>query len=293
MLAFAKDITQNKPKHPEEGKNSDLKEYMDYQRKLNHEKLIYHALDHAKTYLEKKMNDLEGEPEKLEEYLGKSFPVSYPCIKSADTVLLMLRKLINGHNSTNNWYRMNTYYCALAYDCLDRFIRIYNRLAQESPEKAAEYRVSEGVQVDFDDWVHLYFPDLDFHIGKQLGYTHYPFAKRNAAIEEELNKKISGGTSREEALADLKKDYEIDALSIKFLLGQKISPKDQELFYTSRENSIYEYLTHGEEGRWGLMDGESLIDHAYYMGSNLKIWEWRKREEAESVMAEIEKTQKE
>ena len=28
MLAFAKDITQNKPKHPEENKNNDLKEYL-------------------------------------------------------------------------------------------------------------------------------------------------------------------------------------------------------------------------------------------------------------------------
>ena len=180
----------------------------------------------------------------------------------------------------------------LLFQIFNMYHRIYNRLAQESPEKAAEYRVSEGVQVDFDDWVHLYFPDLDFHIGKQLGYTHYPFAKRNAAIEEELNKKISGGTSREEALADLKKDYEIDDLSIKFLLGQKISPKDQELFYTSRENSIYEYLTHGEEGRWGLMDGESLMDHDYYLGSQLKVWVWRKQGEVESIMNEIEKKQK-
>ena len=48
MLAFAKDITQNNPNHPEESKNSELKEYMDYQRTLNHERLIYHALDEAK-----------------------------------------------------------------------------------------------------------------------------------------------------------------------------------------------------------------------------------------------------
>ena len=30
VLAFAKNINQNNPSHPEESKNSELKEYMDY-----------------------------------------------------------------------------------------------------------------------------------------------------------------------------------------------------------------------------------------------------------------------
>ena len=52
MLAFAKDISMKEPNHPEEGKNSELKEYMDYQRALDHERLIYHALDYSKTELQ-------------------------------------------------------------------------------------------------------------------------------------------------------------------------------------------------------------------------------------------------
>ncbi|MBT5957649.1 MAG: hypothetical protein HOG63_03655 [Nitrospina sp.] len=36
------------------------------------------------------------------------------------------------------------------------------------------------------------------------------------------------------------------------------------------------------------------MDHSYYMGSHLKVWEWRKREEveaeAESVLKELNKT---
>ena len=42
MLAFAKDITKKISSHPEEDKNSELKEYLDYHRALNHERLIYH-----------------------------------------------------------------------------------------------------------------------------------------------------------------------------------------------------------------------------------------------------------
>ncbi|MCH7501151.1 MAG: hypothetical protein IH886_14305, partial [Nitrospinae bacterium] len=74
MLAFAKDINQKEPNHPEEGKNAKLKEYMDYQRKIHHEKLIYHALDHAKTYLQKTINDMQGDENKLKGYLEKAFP---------------------------------------------------------------------------------------------------------------------------------------------------------------------------------------------------------------------------
>ena len=82
----------------------------------------------------------------------------------------------------------------------------------------------------------------------------------------------------------------------KILLGQKISLADLELLYTSVENPIYEALTEVEDGRWGVMDGESLLDHTYYMGAHLKVWEWRKREEVEAetetVMSQLKKSSK-
>ncbi len=290
MLAFAKDITHNNPQHPEEEKNDELKQYMDYQRKLDHERLVYHSLDHAKSYLQQNIQDSAGDAEKLGKYLKQAFPNSHR-FADADRLMLMLRKLVNGHNSTNNWYRMNSYYLAVVYDSMKRFVKIYNRLLNEYPEKAKEYRVSEGVEVDFDDWVYLYFPDLDFHIGKPLEYTHYPFAKRNKAIEQEVDKKVAAGESREEALNAIKEEYEIDNMSIRLLLNKAAGPKELELFYTSVENPIYEYLMPKQEGRWGFMDGESLLDHSYYMGSQLKVWVWRKREEVEAIMEEISKAQ--
>lgn len=289
MLAFAKDITQNNPRHPEEEKNSELKEYMDYQRKLNHERIIYHSLEHAKNQLQQNLKTYEGDPENLSKFLQEAFPLSHS-LANPDSLLLMIRKLINGHNQTNNWYRMNAYYYALVFDSMKRFIEMYNRMLRNSPDQAKEFNVSQGVEIDFDDWTHLYFPDLDFHMGRELSYTHYPFAKRNKTIEEEIQKAVRSGKTREEALQALKGDYEIDEVSIKVLMDKKITPKDLELFYTSVENPIYDYLTHGEEGRWGSMDGETLMDHSYYMGSHLKVWEWRKREEAESAMEEITKT---
>ena len=112
-----------------------------------------------------------------------------------------------------------------------------------SPDKAKKLGVSDGVEVDFEDWSYLYFPDVDFHIGKSLGYTHYPFAKRNKAIEEKWQEVIKNGKSKEEALKEIQTDYEIDDTSVKILLGQKITSSDLELLYTSVENPIYEVLT--------------------------------------------------
>lgn len=293
MLAFAKDVTQNQPRNSKESENDELKQYMDYQRQLNHERLVYHSLDYAKNHLQLNIQKLEGDKQKLDEYLQGAFP-TFHRFADAETIMLMLRKLINGHNSTNNWYRMNAYYYALVFDSMKRFVKIYNQLLAEDPDKAKEYGASDGVPIDYDDWAYLYFPDLDFHIGRDLGYTHYPFAKRNKAIEEEIEAETKAGRSLEEALKTIKDDYEIDETSIKVLLGKPMSPQDTELFYTSVETPIYEVLSEVEDGKWGVMDGESLLDHSYHMGSHLKVWEWRKREEVEketeSVMKELGKT---
>ena len=292
MLAFAKDITQNRPKTSKESENDELKQYMEYQRKLNHERLVHHSLEYAKNHLQLNIQNADGDVEKLNAYLPNAFPISHR-FGDPEKIMLLLRKLANGHNTSNNWYRMNAYYHALVHDSMKRFIKVYNQLILDSPDKAKEYGVSDGVQVDSDDWVYLYFPDLDFHIGHDLGYSHYPFAKRNKAIEDKLAKSMEEGCSREEALNSVKDDFEMDDTTIKVLLGKPISTEDMELFYTSVENPIYEALTEVEGGRWGVMDGESLLDHSYYMGSHLKVWEWRKREEveeeAESIMKELGK----
>tara|TARA_Y100001934_G_scaffold57521_1_gene71242 strand:+ start:266 stop:1168 length:903 start_codon:yes stop_codon:yes gene_type:complete len=291
MLAFALDITQNKPKNSKESDNDELKQYMDYQRKLNHANLVKHSLEFAKNKLEENIES--SEDAKLSKFLKTAFPISYQ-FADVETLLLMLRKLMNSQNSTNNWYRMNSFFHAVVFESIKEFVKFYNKMLVDFPDKAKELGVSQGVAVDFEDWCYLYFPDVDFHIGNSLGYTHYPFAKRNKAIEEKWQEVIKEGKSEEEALKEIQADYEIDDTSVKILLGKKVTSVDLELLYTSVENPIYEALTDVEDGRWGVMDGESLLDHTYYMGAHLKVWEWRKREEveaeSEAVLKELNKS---
>ena len=293
MLAFVLDITQNKPANSKENENDEVKQYMDYQRKLNHINLVKHSLEYAKNQLQENIDSSESE--KLSQFLKDIFPISHQ-FADVETLMLMLRKLVNSQNSSNNWYRMNSFYHAVVFESMKEFVKFYNLLLVESPEKAKDLGVSEGTEVDFEDWSYLYFQDMDFHIGKSLSYTHYPFAKRNKTIEEKWQEGINEGKSKAEALKAIQADYEIDDTSVKILLGQKISPPDLELLYTSVENPIYEALTEVEDGRWGVMDGESLLDHTYYMGAHLKVWEWRKREEVEAetetFMSQLTKSSK-
>ena len=204
------------------------------------------------------------------------FPLSHS-LADPDTLMFMLKKLYGGHNVANRWYKMNSYYQALTYDCMNRFIKFYNQLVQDSSEALKDYTVSDGVEIDFADWTYLYFNNLDFHIGRDLGYTQYPFAKRNQAIGDEISKRIQGGSSFEEALITLKGKYEMEDSSIKVLLGHKIGKKDLELFYTPAKNSIYGYLIENQKGSWETLDGESLLDQAYGVGSRLKVWAGKKK----------------
>lgn len=284
MLALAKDITQTSYAHPEEAALPKLKEYMDYQRKLRHDLIIYHSLDHAKTLLRKNMDERGDGQDKLAGYLKEAFPFSHE-LTGADNLLLMLRKLVNAQNSTNNWYRLNQFYSAVLYDCVERFVKVYNKLVNEQPEKAREYNLSDGVEIDFDDWASLYFPGLDFMLGKKPAYVHYVFMRRNEAIEEAIAAHTKGGKSKKEALEAIRDDFDLDPETVKIVLGEKMEHKDQELFYTSAENPIYEGL-YDPNSESNVLDDDAPIDRSYFLAHVLK---GMGRQEADSIMNDLEK----
>ena len=276
MLAFAKDITQSQPTHRDEIRNTELKNYMNYQRKLNHVRIVYYSLKYAKNELQENLQQLRKNNNNADAYLKQEFPLSHH-FADDKTLTLMLKKLVGGHNEAKQWYRMNSYYYALVYDCMDRFINHYNQMVRDSAEEKNEFTFAEGGEIDFGDWVYLYFPHLDFKIGLKLAHSQYPFDKRNKTIQEAIDKKTHNGETLEETLKALKGEYEIDDIAIKVLLHKPINHDDLELFHTSIKMPIYELLTHQQTGSWEAMDGETLMDQAYNFGSQLKIWTWGKK----------------
>ena len=282
MLAFAKDITQNQPIHRDEDKNPELKNYMSYQRKLNHARIVYYSLKNAKNELQENLQQLRKNGDSKEAYLEQAFPLSHH-LADEKTLTLMLKKLISGHNDDRQWYRMNAYYHALIYDCMNQFIQKYNQWVRDSAEEANDFTFAGGGEIDFGDWTYLYFPHLDFHIGASLGQSQYPFAKRNKTIEEAIDKKTEKGETYEAALKSIREEYEIEDDTIKVILHKKVSHEDLELFHTSIKTPIYELLTHQQKGSWEALDGETLMDQAYNFGSQLKIWTWGKKKKKVKV----------
>ncbi|MFQ5443118.1 MAG: hypothetical protein ACE5EK_00750 [Nitrospinales bacterium] len=274
MLAFAKDITLAEPHHPEETQDAELKQYMDYQRKLNHKRLVYYALEHGMNLLKLVIKKARKTPETLDQLMETDFPNAHRCA-DPDTLKDMLKKLADGHSSTTQWYRMNLYFDGLVYDCVKSFLEHYNQILVDSPGRAEVYYLSEGEAIDFDDWVYLFFNNLDFHIGKAMTNAHYPFAKRNQAIEKEIEKAQKEGQSFKEALTGLQKEFQIDEVSIRMLLGQPAGDQDLEMLHTPLKNPIYDFLNEKQEGSWGAMDGESVMDQSYAMGAQLKVWVWK------------------
>ena len=133
MLAFALDITQNKPKSSKESDNDELKQYMDYQRKLNHENLVKHSLEFVKNQLEENIES--SDDAKPSQFLKTIFPISHQ-FADIETLMLMLRKLMNSQNSTNNWYRMNSFFHAVVFETIKEFVKVYNQMLVNSPDKA-------------------------------------------------------------------------------------------------------------------------------------------------------------
>ncbi len=66
MLAFAKDLTQSQPNPRDEDKNPELKNYMNYQRKLNHVRIVYYSLKNAKNELQENLQQLRKNNEGAE-----------------------------------------------------------------------------------------------------------------------------------------------------------------------------------------------------------------------------------
>ena len=117
---------------------------------------------------------------------------------------------------------------------------------------------------------------------------HFTFRQRNRAIEKALRERTDSGKSKKDAIDEVAKEFNIEEDAVNILLGQTVEQKDLELFYTSAENPIYEFLydTASEEG---FQDGECLIDHSYFLSHQLK---GLSEQEAEAVVSEIEKLSK-
>ena len=114
-------------------------------------------------------------------------------------------------------------------------------------------------------------------------YLQVPLPPTRKLVEADLV-----ATVDEAAVDKAAAEFNLEPTATQILLKQKLDQKDLELFYTSVENPIYEYL-YDPNSAEGLMDGEPLIYHSYFIAFQFK---GLSQTEAESMMQEIDQISK-
>jgi len=75
----------------------------------------------------------------------------------------------------------------------------------------------------------------------------------------------------------VQEEYQIDGTAIHVLQAKAVQGDERQLLHTPMSNPIYDYLTQKRQGDWEALDGESILDQAYALGAQLKVWVWKKR----------------
>ncbi len=274
MLIFAKDISQRDHRHALEDKLPELKQYMEYQRKLFPYTVVRAGLDLAYKELDDIMNFVDNDyrpptdssrqeyPADVNQWYKSRFPWSSAFLKMEDMHFALV-VLVKAMDSFRTHESANTYHWAVLYDSVHNIVQVYNDLIRNDPGNSRDVHLSNAVEVDFDDFINNYWHDLDFMIFSQADYPHPRHQKRKDSIEEKIKDIMSEGV---EPLAALEKlDTPLDASTLKLLRRDPVETRFLELKSvpdTSNEfDKIYKkYLEDPQYGRLSVIDAEYITN---------------------------------
>lgn len=274
MLLFAKDIGTRDHKHALEDKLPELKQYMEYQRKLFPYTVVRAGLDLAYKELDDILDFIENgyrppEDSSRREYptdvnlwYKNRFPWSSAFLKMEEMHFALV-VLIKAMDSFGTHEQVNAYHWAVLYDSVHNIIQVYNDLVRNDPGNSRDIHLSNGVEVNFDDFINNYWPDLDFMTFSQADYPHTHHQERKDSLEEEIKDIMSEGVEPLAALEKLEPPYKLDTYTLKLLRRDPVETRFLELKSapdTGNEfDCIYkEYVEHPQHGRLSVVDAEYI-----------------------------------
>ncbi len=275
MLTFAKDISKRDHQHALEDKLSELKQYMDYQRKLFPYTVVRAGLDLAYKELDDILNFVDNNyqppadssrqeyPTDVNQWYKNRFPWSSAFLKMEDMHFALV-VLVKAMDSFRTHESPNAYHCAVLYDSVHNITQVYNDLIRNDPGNSRDIHLSSGVEVNFDDFINNYWLDLDFMIFSQADHPHARHQERKDSIEEEIKDIMSEGVEPLAALEKLKPPFKLDSPTLKLLRRDPVETRFLELKSvpdTSNEfNKLYkEYVEDPQHGRLSFIDAEYMI----------------------------------
>jgi len=275
MLIFSKDIKKRDHKHCREEEDSDLKAYMEYQRKLFPYTIVRSGLDLAYKELDDILNFVESGnlpppgsnrqdyPADVSEWYRARFPWTAAFISMEDMHSLLV-VTIKSMDSFRTHERCNAYHWLVLYDAVHYIVEVYNGLLIATPEKARDLRLSNDVEVNFEDFINNYWPHLQFMMLSRPDYPHARLVQQNRKIEDEIHKQSGSGESLTGVLERISDSFKVDKSALALLKHEPLTPENLELEPIKDFEAIYSFL-YEEIPEGSPSSGLPLIDAEYSM----------------------------
>ena len=274
MLIFAKDIGKRDHKHVLEDKLPEFKQYMEYQRKLFPYTVVRAGLDLAYKELDDILDFIENGyrppenssrreyPTDVNQWYKSRFPWSSAFLKMEEMHFALV-VLVKAMDSFGTHEKINAYHWSVLYDSVHNIIQVYNDLIQNDPGNSRDIHLSNAVEVNFDDFINNYWPDLDFMVFSQADYPHARHQERKNLLEEEIKDIMSEGIEPLVALEKLDHPFKLDQATLKLLRRDPVDTRLLELKGIpdtgSEFDSIYnKYVEDPQHGKLRVIDAEYI-----------------------------------
>jgi hypothetical protein len=276
MLIFAKEIGQREHHHELEEKLPELRQYMEYQRKLFPYTVVRAGLDLAYKEVDDILNFIDNDnrppadsnrqeyPSDVDQWYRSRFPWTSAFLKMEDMHYILVT-LIKAMDSFRTHETASAYHWPVLYDCAHNIVQVYNSLIRDDPDNSRDIHLSNGVEVNFDDFINNYWFDLDFMIFSQADYPHARHQKRKDSIEEEIKDIMSEGVEPLVALDKLEPPLKLSDSTLKLLRRDPVETRYLELKSTTETGTqfdrIYkETVEDPQHGKLSVIDADYLIN---------------------------------
>jgi len=276
MLIFAKDIGQRDHRHELEDKLPELKQYMEYQRKLFPYTVVragldlaYKEIDDIMSFVDNDYQPLEDSsrreyPSDVKQWYTNRFPWTSAFLKMEDMHFILVT-LVKAMDSFRTHESASAYHWPVLYDSVHNIIQVYNSLIRDDPGNSRDIHLSNAVEVNFDDFINNYWFDLDFMVFSQADYPHARHQERKNLLEEEIKDTMAEGIEPLVALEKLDPPFKLDEASLKLLRRDPVETRFLELKSNPETGNhfdgIYkEYVEDPQHGRLSIIDAEFMIN---------------------------------
>jgi hypothetical protein len=247
---------------------------MEYQRKLFPYTVVRAGLDLAYKEIDDIMNFIDNDYQPLEDSSRREYPADvkqwytnrFPWTSAflkMEDMHFTLVTLVKVMDSFRTHESASAYHWPVLYDSVHNIIQVYNSLIRDDPGNSRDIHLSNGAEVNFDDFINNYWFDLDFMVFSQADYPHARHQERKNSMEENIKEGMAEGMEPLAALEKLDRRFKLDEAALKLLRRDPVETRFLELKSNPKTGNKFdgmEYVEDPQHGRLSIIDAEYLIN---------------------------------